>query len=660
MKQALSRFVRVFFRTRGHCLVLLPAVLALFALSAFVPSGLAWVLRVTGFAIAGLFAWRAVSDLPEISDWLATVPLGWYGKLSAGLHERQRFLIRWEAILAVAVMIPAAIHFGQTAVAMSHASLRVDEIGSVRAYCARGPFVAATTYNLAKNHIFFSVVNSLTPGSASLHPLRARFWSFVSVAAAMSILAAFFWRLGSPLAGAVAFALPALNTMHLTKVFEARGYGFLTLAAVCGLVAFHGFLRDRRSRHLWLLGISTALGTWTLPFYVLFGGCLMFLLFLMRPCRQTFVAGAGSGLGIAVLYAPVLVQLSRVAGGYDEKYGEVFESIEGVFGAMSFAFPFPLLRVDGVVFLSVLMLILGLPLVLRKMSSTETKTLFAATLLALGFYLFCLVLGSPPRRITAFLAMPVAFMAGMLLFQILTFAGLRPLRPLLGMFVATGLVLGGKATVAAFTFEPDQRWREAAQAVQMLYPEGAIVFTPDYRNMLHAHLGKEFDVREGLPGVYQSGTKPVLLFDPAHKSSHSPINVREHFPQSGAVRFALRGTPEQVLYVPLSEPDRVRSVVLNGQPSALPLTISMEQGARLSLNAGASTCSINLLFAEAAEDLRISARDSDAGKTPVKKIANLLVVPLREGRSGRMVEIFIPRGKATDAPVVEAIWITGS
>ncbi len=76
--------------------------------------------------------------------------------------------------------------------AMATASLRTNEIGSVNAYTRRGPFVAATTYNPAKNHTFYSVVNSLTPGAGSLNPLRARLWPFVAVALTPLLLVAFF------------------------------------------------------------------------------------------------------------------------------------------------------------------------------------------------------------------------------------------------------------------------------------------------------------------------------------------------------------------------------------------------------------------------------------------------------------------------------------
>jgi len=168
---------------------------------------------------------------------------------------------------------------------------QVDEIGSILNYSSRGPWSQRRKYNLAKNHIFFSVVNSVSPGSDSLDPLRARFWSFIAVGLSLVILLVFFWRRGSPLAGAIAFALPALNLEYLLKVFEARGYGFVALAAVIGLVALSNFLRTGRGRGLWILGVSTALGTWTLPFYVVFGGGLMLLLFLIRPSRKVFLAG---------------------------------------------------------------------------------------------------------------------------------------------------------------------------------------------------------------------------------------------------------------------------------------------------------------------------------------------------------------------------------
>jgi len=645
----------------GHSLLFLLLATGLFGASGYAPSALAWVLRILGFGALGMLAALLRSDLPQVAAWLATGPLAIYHGVCRLARHHRTWLRRYELLLAAAILLLSGLHFSQSVGAMAHASLRVDEVGSVRSYTSRGPITSATKYSLAKNHIFFSVVNSLTPGSGSLHPARARLWSFVSVGLALVILAAYFWRLGSPLAGAVAVALPALNLDLLTKVFEARGYGFLTLAAVCGLTSLHAFLRTARPGFLWVFGISVALGTWTLPFYVVFGGVLMLLLFLVRPSRATLMAGLACAIAIAALYSPVLLQLAQVAGGYDEKYGEEFSSIAAVFSAMSYAVPASLLPVDDAAFLGLVLLILLVPLVLPRSNPADRKALQIGAVAVIGFYLFCLILATPPQRITAFLAMPVAFVVGMLAFQVLTFPSFAGVQPVLATLLAAAILPLGVKSVAEFPFEPDQRWRDAAQAARALCPDGAEIFMPSYRNTLAEHLDGGYVVKGRLPDAPAMPSGRYLVFDPAHKSTHAALDVAQAFPQIKfqAVRFPLLGPAEQVLYVPVPEALLIPAVLAG--PTQVPLPVPVVGEVVVPLPPVPSR-TLYLLSNVPVEDWRIAARTVTNGVAtplPAKRIqrtGNLIALDLSSIAPPESIVLQLSPQKSAEAPEIQSIW----
>lgn len=636
------------------------ALVTIFCIASFVPSGLAWVLRAVGYLLLGIFAWRAVVDLPRVTDWLVHSPLGWYRNLCAWAEIHRRGILKIEIVLALVVIIPAAAHFGQNAIAMAGAPLRIDEIGSIRAYAGRGPFVSSATYNLAKNHIFFSILNSLTPGSGSLNPLRARIWSFAAVAMALVALAASFWKWGSPLAGAVAFAIPALNSDHLTKALEARGYGLLALMAAIGLISLYEFLRSSKTRALWILGVSVVLGTWTLPFYIIFGGSLMLMLFLLQPNRKTFLAGVAALLSIIALYSLVIASVFQVAAEYDEKYGEIFTSLESVFKAMSLSIPASLWRMDGISFLVAGMLVFGLPLVLRSARPEATQSLRVATLLIVGFYLFCLVLASPPVRITAFLAMPVAFVCGMFVLQVLTYPGLAILRPALGVMIAVVFLLAGKSALANFHFLPDQRWEHAANAIRAAFPKGTKIASPTYGKFLSAYLGKDYKITKEMPSGEDLKSGQLLLFDPTHKSDHKILDVHGLYPNLdfAEVRFQVQKGLTQILYVPMTGWILIPKVTDDGEKLSLPAKTSDQQHLRLEVPEGDPIRTLNFVFdpqtiTTAPDIIPIYSE----GSYHITKISNLVVLTFTEPFPDGAIELNVSPQPHENQPVLQSVWV---
>ena len=199
---------------------------------------------------------------------------------------------------------------------------------SIVKYTSRGFVPAISTYSLARNHIFYNVVSSLIPGADSTLPLRARLISFVSVigfAWAASRLRA---RRGWLLPGLACAGLVAVNFFAMDRVLEARGYGLIFLFAMLSCVAFAEWLRTRRKVWLNLMAVLCVLGTYTLPFYVVFAGGLLLLAFLYRPSRETFLAGFFSLAAILMLYLPI--------------FGEGLRGFHGIQGPLRNKFQIPL------------------------------------------------------------------------------------------------------------------------------------------------------------------------------------------------------------------------------------------------------------------------------------------------------------------------------
>src|SRR5690606_24144527 len=134
-------------------------------------------------------------------------------------------------------------------------SLWNDELFSVIRTSGEGPVHTVTTYESANNHVFFNLLNALTPGAGSVDPLRARLWSVVAVLAMLVVLVLEFYRRGWYLGGAVLFTLFAANPAWLDLTLQARGYGLLGLAAAVSCVATWRYLESPSSSALAVLAV---------------------------------------------------------------------------------------------------------------------------------------------------------------------------------------------------------------------------------------------------------------------------------------------------------------------------------------------------------------------------------------------------------------------
>ncbi len=369
-------------------------------------------------------------------------------------------------------------------------SLRDDEIMSIVRYTSRGFVPAISTYNLARNHIFYNIVSSLIPGSDSTLPLRARLISFISVTGALGLLVAYAARRRWLLPGLACAGLVAVNFSAMDSVLEARGYGLIFLFAMLSCVAFAEWLRARRKVWLNLMALSCVLGTYTLPFYVVFAGGLLLLAFLYRPSRETFLAGFFSLAAILMLYLPIVGKVYAVFMGYRERYGNtfisLFDSIDGVYSAFEFFLP---VQIEALAFVLIALVALLYVAFGRFAAKFDRITLAGVAAAILGFLAFCLYCKTVPVRVAAYMAAPLAFLAALVTGSMLSTRVLAPFRPFVDvLFTVFVAVILWKSEVAQ-PLIPSKDWRGLGVLIERAFPkEMSIWISENHRTLLQWNL----------------------------------------------------------------------------------------------------------------------------------------------------------------------------
>ncbi|HEY5811260.1 MAG TPA: hypothetical protein VIT23_01235 [Terrimicrobiaceae bacterium] len=473
-----------------------------------VPRALQWPKRIVVVLLLSWALRRALQLVDRLSradaPRMRIIPVRW---TEAG----RPWFRRLEILLAVSVLVVSAWHMCLVIGSMSQSSLNVDEIGTVGLYSAQGPAKVVTNYGLAKNHIFFNFLNSLLPGADSLNPLRARILSICGVVIAWCAVVWYGVRRDRLLEFALVAALIGLNQFALKLNFQARGYGFLLLFALAGGIALLEYLKS--GKYLWLLGWTTVLGVYTVPYYIVFGGPLLLSLFLTTRKAEVFRCGLLVLGSIAILYSPVWTQLLNVTSGYEESYGVRYNSLKDVFNSIRYVIPQAIWEPREWSFFILLAITLVTPVLLRCSFTPESRTvqiLLGSTFL---FFAFCLMMATPPHRVTAFLASPILLAVGLTIGSYYRHRLLTWSQPILAVLVLGPLCVAGVRMVAGYTFVPDSYWQEAARLILNLAPARSKVWIADKPASLRPYLVGRVKVVQGdIPiGDFEAGR--VLLFD---------------------------------------------------------------------------------------------------------------------------------------------------
>jgi hypothetical protein len=488
-----------------------------------------------------------------------------------------RFVTVWKhlgTLLAMGVLLVALWRAWPVWNFMAESSLREDEIGSIAGYSAKGFPATITTYRLAKNHVFFNAINALLPGADSMFPLRARAVSFLAVAGALVVLIFYAAMRGWLLAGAVCAGLLAVNVDALKVLLEARGYGLLFLLAMGGCVAFAEWLRTRRRFWLSLLILTCVLGTYTLPYYLVFGGSLLVAAFFHSPSRETFLAGIWTGIGVLIVYLPILARVHEVFSGYSDKYGvsstAVFATTEGTLFSVQYFLSREWIQIAPLSF-AVLVLALLLYAGFGRFAHVHDRVAVAGVLLAvLGMLIFWLCVVSVPIRVAAFLGAPYAFLGTLVLGSSLAARALDPLRPLPSLLLATLAVflISKPWTVEALL--PRQDWWNLAQVMERGFsPETKVWVNGGRGRLFRSHVGsKQIADGEALDSSALSEGGLVALESVYRGGDEDIFLRREQLPEDVRFVTAPLMVGYQRLFFPPPTPGNGVSVFVDGRPVA--------------------------------------------------------------------------------------------
>ena len=454
---------------------------------------------------------------------------------------------------------------------MANSSLVEDEIANIATYTSRGFIPAVSTYKLARNHVFYNVLSTALPGAASTVPLRARLVSFLSVITALALLVVYAKNRGWLLAGLACAGLVAGNFSTLEVILEARGYGFIFLCAMLSCVAFAEWLRTASRLWLKILAVSCVLGTYTLSFYIIFGGILLLLAFCYRPSKDTLLAALLSLAAIAMLYLPIVGELYKVFQGFALKYGREmsnFNSIEGVFRTLQYFFPDQLMQINAP-HCVVLALLVLLYVAFGRLARVHDRLSAAGVGVAVGGFLaFCLFYQVVPLRVSAYLAAPLAFLGAVSTGSILSARSLAPCRSLaqigFSLFVIAVLV---KSQISE-PLTASQNWRDIGLFIERAFPEGTRVWVGGrYGRLLQWNLSSRKMPEGGIldEGGLESGR--LVAVEGFIKDDDEKNRLRwEDLPEN--VRFVtipLRINYQRIFFVPPTSRG-IRSISVDNRP----------------------------------------------------------------------------------------------
>jgi hypothetical protein len=368
-------------------------------------------------------------------------------------------------------------------------SLWIDEITSVSSYSGRGPWTTVTTYREANNHIFFNLLNSITPGAGSFDPLHARLWSIIAVLATLALVGFELGRRRWFLAAALFMFVVTINHDLLELSLQARGYGILLFCATAAGLWVMRFVETRRRRWLVALAVIVVVGTWTVPTFVFFGGAVWLGLLVWDRSARVLRYGAATLGAIVLAYLPVQQQLRSQEATYAQQFGRSYDRISDVWETIHTYLP---LHLPGV-FAVVAFVVIGAAVALARPSLLDARRWVPASSWVLlgacaGFFAGCRILQTPLVRTTAFVVAPLALALLAPAAELIRRPGFEVIRPTAAITAALLLVPTGLAYGKDHKFVPVEQWKSAGAYVATTFPDGTPVYNQRTPGAVSAYL----------------------------------------------------------------------------------------------------------------------------------------------------------------------------
>jgi hypothetical protein len=426
---------------------------------------------------------------------------------------------------------------------MATTSLWCDELASIKWYSAKGPSFTMTHY-IPNNHIFFNLLNSVTPGHDRFNPLRARLWSVVFVALAFLIIIVSQALAGQLFEGSFQSFLFLANLSNLDLILQGRGYSVLAFAAVsCTVLTWDYF---RRPAPTAVIGIALVvwLGTWSVPAFVFFGGAL-FLVLLIYTRDWRWLASGLFALSLSVLsYWPIRSAVLESSRTYAAQWGTQFATwtaISDIFSdylcfGVSAWLTFLIVTLVTVAFLS------------GHIEKPAEKASLCLGLAMLLTFAVCLKLQTTPKRTMAFTVVPFGFIATTLLARLLRSVALRWQRLGIMFGIAiTALVFAGHVQ-KTFHFVPKEAWLETARTIEGRFPKGTEVFAQNGSEWLSVYLSPDYPLTKQFDTTRFVAAKQIVV-DSSFMLDRRPRFQIDQLPKGyGQTAVRQRREGKQIIY----------------------------------------------------------------------------------------------------------------
>jgi hypothetical protein len=364
-----------------------------------------------------------------------------------------------------------------------------------------------THYGEPNNHIFFNVLNSLVPGKTRFQPERARFLSFVFVILALVAMLAYQALHGRFFEGSFQVFLFVANIPNLDLILQARGYGFLALAAIACTILTEDYFR--KPSLVPLVGIPTTvwLGTWAVPTFIFFGGPLLLVLLIYTRDWRWCVSGACALLAVCLVYWPVWHQVMHSSETYAAEWGKRFANWDAIGNLFSMYLFFA--AASWVTFLvatfATVIFLLG------RIDNPAEKASLCLGLSILLTFIMSLKLETPDNHTVAFTVVPFAFIMATVLARIIHLSAHRFVG-LLAMSIITVIALAFAHHVRkTFHFIPKENWLETAHTIEQRFPKGTEIVARFRPQWLSVYLSKNYSLtREFEPSKFLAGKQIVV------------------------------------------------------------------------------------------------------------------------------------------------------
>lgn len=395
----------------------------------------------------------------------------------------------WVEKLAMVLLVLAGMaYLGVFGKVMVTTPLQVDEVGTVRSFSSKGPEYVMTHYGAAKNHVFFNLLNSVTPGRDSYAGWRGRLWSLLAFAGLLGVALRFFIKRKWYLEGGLFFFFATTSQRALETNLAARGYGLLAFFTVLACVSVWSYFERPRWGAAIGISVCVVLGTYSVPHYLLFGGLLMLLLWWWTRDGRVWWLGVASLMAIGLLYAPILGQVAKVATTYSDVQGQSYPDLNALFNTFNW---YVLQQKPWVIF-TALVGVAAAPFALWKKEEVGGKALTLLGITAFIFLAICLKMETPRVRATNFITFPILFIGVLAVGKMLRVPQLSAVRPWLVLGSAFLLVWGTWEKVRDFKYIPKENFQASGEIIRAIYPKGVPVHVNERPDKLANALPKGY------------------------------------------------------------------------------------------------------------------------------------------------------------------------